>query len=108
VVNQFNCSYIDVLAMEVAIRELKNHLSKYIHRVQSGEELIVTSRGKPVARLMLPLVEKQVPMSEEEAIKQLETLPWVRSGSGGKPKGTRRPIQAEPNERLSERLLEQE
>jgi prevent-host-death family protein len=94
--------------MEVAIRELKNHLSKYIHRVQSGEELIVTSRGKPVARLMPPLEEKQVPMSEKEAIKHLDTLPWVRPGSGTKPKGAHRPIQAEPNECLSEHLLERE
>ena len=94
--------------MEVAIRELKNHLSKYIHRVQNGEELIVTSRGKPVARLMPPSEEKQAPMSEKEAIKQFNVSPWVRPGSGGNPKGARRPIQTEPDEHLSKRLLERE
>jgi len=94
--------------MEIAVRELKNHLSKYLHRVQSGEELVVTSRGKPVARLMPPLEEKQAPMSEEEALKQLDALPWVRPGNGNKPKGARQPIQAELDERLSERLLERE
>lgn len=36
---------------EVGIRELKNGLSKYIDRVRSGEEVIVTDRGRPVARL---------------------------------------------------------
>ncbi|MEO1062009.1 MAG: type II toxin-antitoxin system prevent-host-death family antitoxin [Actinomycetota bacterium] len=36
---------------EVGIRELKNGLSKYIERVRSGEEVIVTDRGRPVARL---------------------------------------------------------
>jgi len=36
---------------EVGIRDLKNGLSKYIDRVQSGEEVIVTDRGRPVARL---------------------------------------------------------
>lgn len=33
------------------MRELKNNLSRYLDRVQAGEEVIVTDRGKPVARL---------------------------------------------------------
>ena len=36
---------------EVGIRDLKNGLSKYIDRVRTGEEVIVTDRGRPVARL---------------------------------------------------------
>lgn len=36
---------------EVGIRDLKNGLSKYIDRVRLGEEIIVTDRGRPVARL---------------------------------------------------------
>lgn len=36
---------------EVGIRDLKNNLSKYIERVRAGEEVIVTDRGRPVARL---------------------------------------------------------
>ena len=36
---------------EVGIRELKNRLSSYIDRVRAGEEVIVTDRGRPVARL---------------------------------------------------------
>lgn len=36
---------------EVGIRELKNGLSRYIERVRAGEEVIVTDRGRPVARL---------------------------------------------------------
>ena len=36
---------------EVGIRELKNSLSKYIDRVEAGEEVIVTDRGRPVAKL---------------------------------------------------------
>lgn len=35
----------------MGIRELKNGLSKYIERVRAGEEVIVTDRGRPVARL---------------------------------------------------------
>lgn len=33
------------------MRELKNHLSRYLRRVQEGEDVIVTERGKPIARL---------------------------------------------------------
>lgn len=37
---------------EVNITELRNHLPSYIKRVRSGEELLITSRGKAVARLI--------------------------------------------------------
>ena len=33
------------------MRDLKNNLSRYLDRVQEGEEVIVTDRGRPVARL---------------------------------------------------------
>jgi prevent-host-death family protein len=36
---------------EVGVRDLKNNLSRYLDRVQLGEEIIVTEHGKPVARL---------------------------------------------------------
>ncbi len=36
---------------EVGIRELKNDLSRYIDRVRAGDDIIVTDRGRPVARL---------------------------------------------------------
>lgn len=37
--------------VEVGIRDLKSQLSKYIDRVQKGDEIIVTEHGKPVARI---------------------------------------------------------
>lgn len=37
---------------EAGIRELRNHLSKYLERVRDGEELIVTDRGTAVARVV--------------------------------------------------------
>jgi prevent-host-death family protein len=39
------------LAMRVSVRELKNNLSKYLHRVQQGESIVVTSHNKPMACL---------------------------------------------------------
>ena len=37
--------------MDVGIRELKKHLSKYVERASKGEQVRVTLRGKPVAHL---------------------------------------------------------
>ncbi len=41
---------------EAGIRELRNHLSKYLDRVRTGEELVVTDRGTAIARI-LPMDE---------------------------------------------------
>ncbi len=38
--------------MQVGIRELKNGLSQYLRRVQQGESLVVTERGRPVAHIV--------------------------------------------------------
>jgi len=55
----------------VGIKEIKNNLSRYLARVKSGEEVQITERGKPIARIiketqrkksigeaLAPLVEK--------------------------------------------------
>lgn len=49
--------------MEVGIRELRNNLSHYLDRVRGGDELIVTDRGRAVARV--------VPMSRERILDSL-------------------------------------
>ncbi len=37
---------------EAGIRELPNHLSQYLDRVRTGEELVVTDRGTAIARIL--------------------------------------------------------
>jgi antitoxin (DNA-binding transcriptional repressor) of toxin-antitoxin stability system len=34
------------------IKEVKNNLSRYLARVKVGEEILITERGKPVARIV--------------------------------------------------------
>ena len=34
------------------IKEIKNNLSRYLARVKSGEEILITERGKPIARII--------------------------------------------------------
>ena len=36
---------------EVGVRELRDRLSEYLEKVEQGTDIVVTRRGKPVARL---------------------------------------------------------
>ncbi|MGO9052396.1 MAG: type II toxin-antitoxin system Phd/YefM family antitoxin [Streptosporangiaceae bacterium] len=38
--------------MEVAITDLRAHLSEWLDRARGGAELVITDRGVPVARLL--------------------------------------------------------
>ncbi len=38
--------------LKVKIGELRNNLSKFLHRVQRGQTLIITDRDRPVGRLV--------------------------------------------------------
>ncbi|HZJ51709.1 MAG TPA: type II toxin-antitoxin system prevent-host-death family antitoxin [Actinomycetota bacterium] len=38
--------------VEVGVREFRNSLSRYLRRVRAGETIVVTDRGKPVARIV--------------------------------------------------------
>jgi prevent-host-death family protein len=40
---------------EVGAFEAKNTLSQLLDRVEAGEEIVITRRGRPVARLVPPL-----------------------------------------------------
>ncbi len=69
--------------MEVSVRELKNRLSEYLRKVSAGQELVVTSRGKAVARLLAPRAgRRRLASGEEEAIALLRSQPWIRPGKG--------------------------
>lgn len=38
--------------MDVAVTELRAHLSAWLERARAGDEVVVTDRGVPVARLV--------------------------------------------------------
>jgi prevent-host-death family protein len=81
--------------VEISVRELKDQLSAVLRRVRQGEVVLVTSRGRAVARLTP--VEARPEEAESAAVARLCALPWVRAGSGEPPKGL------EPGVRLSGR-----
>lgn len=87
---------------EVSVRELKNRLSAHLRRVREGRELVITSRGEPVARLV---PASAGPPTEAEVVARLGALPWVRPGSGGKPKGAKQPIPWKPGDKLASDMV---
>jgi prevent-host-death family protein len=58
----------------VGIRDLKQHASSVIRRVSAGEEIEVTDRGRPVARI--------VPIPQGDEYERLIADGEVSSGTG--------------------------
>ena len=89
--------------MNVAVHEIKTRFSEYLRRMQAGEEIIVTARGKPVARLVPSETPPRDP--EVELLARLDTLPGVRPGKGGKPEGSRKPIPWRQGDKLLSEIV---
>ncbi len=61
----------------IGVRELKNHLAHYLRAVREGRSIIVTKRGKPIARL--------VPLSQPGHVSMpldLESKLWELNAQG--------------------------
>jgi prevent-host-death family protein len=65
----------------VGSRELKNRLGRYLGLVRRGETIIVTDRGKPVARMVPPNPEEAEANGLDEILKQLEAEGHLRLGT---------------------------
>lgn len=46
------CYIVTHMSASVGVRELRQNLSRYLERVKAGEALVVTERGRQVARLI--------------------------------------------------------
>ena len=63
---------------QISLREANQHLSRYIKTVEQGEELVITRRGKPVARLV-PIATKPE-LNPEQLAALARTRDRMRSG----------------------------
>jgi prevent-host-death family protein len=61
--------------------EAKTHLAALIDRAAAGEEVIITRRGKPVARLVA--MEPSVDIGAREAVERLRAMPRPTLGGIG-------------------------
>jgi prevent-host-death family protein len=39
---------------QVSVKDIRNNLREYLDRVEAGEEIVVTRRGKEIARIVPP------------------------------------------------------
>ncbi len=67
--------------MDVAITDLRAHLSEWLERAREGAEVVVTDRGVPVARLL--------GLSTTATLERL-----AAEGVIGRPASARRPVAA--------------
>ena len=63
---------------QVPLREVNQNFAQYIKDVESGDEIIVTRRGIPVARITG--ISKQKQLSEEQLQARSRILNMMRKG----------------------------
>lgn len=98
----------DVVAMDVSVRELKAKLSDYLKRAAAGEEVTVTSHGRPIARLVrVALHSPHKQPNSAEIRRRLAAIPGIIMGEPGPIRGSKHPIRIRKGEKtLSEIVLE--
>ena len=88
-----------------AVAELKASLSQYLARVKVGEEVVVTDRGKPIAKIV-PIPGSQ--NEEERRLRLMEAQGLIRIGSGRLLKRFwKSPRPEDPKGKIREALLEE-
>jgi len=85
---------------QIGIREIKASMSHYIKRVKQGETLIITVRGRPVARLVP--IENQMPSSINAMLDK-----GLAAWAGGKPLGARQHYPIEKGHSIA-RIVEED
>jgi prevent-host-death family protein len=85
--------------MDVAVSELRAHLSDWLERARNGDEVVVTDRGLPVARILGIESSATVARLTAEGV-----IAPPRAASRPVARGRRRPRPARP---VSDRVGEQ-
>jgi prevent-host-death family protein len=93
--------------MKVSVREFKTRLSLYLRKAANGEDVVITSRGRPVARLLAFIPAVGAAPSDAEIERRIRRIPGILPSRGGKPRGSSRPMVIRPGEKtLAEIVLE--
>lgn len=79
------------MSMDVAVSELRAHLSDYLDRVREGAEVVITDRGMPIARLLGVTATTTLERLTADGIIARSAAPRPRASSQPRPR-PRRPI----------------
>lgn len=63
------------MKQQVSLREANQHFSRYIEAVERGEEIIITRRGRPIARIV------KVSRTREPTTAQLRAWNLIKSSA---------------------------
>lgn len=77
--------------MDVAVSELRAHLSHYLDRVREGDDVVITDRGMPIARLLGLTAATTLERLAADGIIARATAPRPRASGQRRPR-SRRPI----------------
>ncbi len=69
---------------QISLRQANQQLSRYIKSVERGEELVITRRGKPVARLVPVAAERQLSPDQLAALERTRQRMNGRYDLGGR------------------------
>lgn len=84
--------FVYAWAMDVAVTELRAHLSDWLARARQGDQIVVTDRGIPVARLLgVDATPTLVRLTQEGAIARPARDRRPRAGGRPRPR-PRRPV----------------
>lgn len=74
------------MKQQVSLRDANQHLSRYVEAVERGEEIIITRRGKPVAKIIRVVNDQRLTAAQKAIHKRM--LARMRKGyhlGGGVP-----------------------
>ena len=94
--------------MKASVRELKSNLSRYLKRAAAGEELIVTSRGRAIVRIVRVAPEGEGQPSQAEVRRRIAAIPGIILPTGPRPRGSKHPMRIRKGEKtLTDIVLEE-
>ena len=53
------------MKQQVSLRDANQHLSRYVEAVERGEEIIITRRGKPVAKIVRVVIGQRLTAAQK-------------------------------------------
>jgi prevent-host-death family protein len=60
------------MEQRVSLREVNQHLTRYVKAAEAGERIVITRRGKPVAILSpLPQQKRSLSATQEAALQRI-------------------------------------
>ena len=67
------------MKQRISLREANQHLSRYIQAVERGDEIIITKRGKPVAKLVHVVEEHPLTLEQRAAWERIRSINKIKT-----------------------------